>query len=343
MKTVKHFLSFLSNYYGKLPNKIRIAVFAALIIVIMPASGVFKFAHTNNDNAAAPGGALKAGSAPDLAKQPEQSLSYSFLSDILPPLAEELSLAEKTALAPNAPTEPGFDDIFAEYTREQYTLLASGNAIDAAAQEASPAVSSAVSPAVSPTENSADKPSAASEAAQPAQDTKVKRLSADSGTAVAAMSISPAASLPVGTHVQKSLDIGATPSSLTQSTGAFIWPASGNLTSLFGYRNATVGSTYHKGIDICGKFGDPIVAADGGEVIVSERSSSYGNVIQIRHDNGYVTLYCHCSSLLVSVGQRVSQGQEIALMGRTGLATAVHLHFEVIIDGENVNPLLYLP
>jgi len=128
----------------------------------------------------------------------------------------------------------------------------------------------------------------------------------------------------------------------TASTGSYIWPAYGNLTSPFGYRQATVGSSNHKGIDICANSGDPIYAADAGEVVVSEKSGAYGNVVEIKHDNGHKTLYAHCSSLLVSVGERVAQGQIIALMGRTGRATAVHLHFELIINGENVNPELYL-
>ena len=131
--------------------------------------------------------------------------------------------------------------------------------------------------------------------------------------------------------------------SLTASTGEYIWPTTGHLTSFFGRRSTSVGSTVHKGIDICGSYGQSIYAADGGEVIVSAWSNSYGYVIQIEHDNGEVTLYCHCRSLLVSVGERVRQGQEIARMGNTGLATGTHLHFEVIVDGVNVDPLPHLP
>jgi len=129
----------------------------------------------------------------------------------------------------------------------------------------------------------------------------------------------------------------------TDSTGSYIWPAHGNLTSRFGYRSATVGSTNHKGIDICAKTGDPIYAADAGEVIVSGWSNSFGYVIEVRHDNGHITLYAHCSSLYVSVGERVKQGQVIAGMGCTGRANGVHLHFELKINGENVDPLPYLP
>jgi len=130
---------------------------------------------------------------------------------------------------------------------------------------------------------------------------------------------------------------------VTASTGAYIWPTQGNLSSRFGRRSTSVGSTNHKGIDITGPFGHPIYAADGGEVIVSGWSSSFGLVVEIRHDNGHVTLYSHCSELLVGVGERVRQGQQIAQMGRTGIASGIHLHFELIINGVNVDPLLHLP
>ena len=130
---------------------------------------------------------------------------------------------------------------------------------------------------------------------------------------------------------------------VSESNWSYIWPADGELTSKFGYRKSSVGSTNHKGIDIGGVYGSSIYAADAGEVIVSEWSNSYGYVVQIRHENGHVTLYCHCSSLLVKVGQTVEQGQTIARMGATGWASGTHLHFEIIIDGENVDPLLYLP
>ena len=124
---------------------------------------------------------------------------------------------------------------------------------------------------------------------------------------------------------------------------AYILPASGVLTSRFGYRKTSIGSSNHKGIDISGFYGEPIHAAGGGEVIVSGWSDSFGYVIHIQHDNGDVTLYSHCSKLLVGVGERVDQGQEIARMGQTGIASGVHLHFELIVNGVNVDPLLYLP
>jgi len=128
----------------------------------------------------------------------------------------------------------------------------------------------------------------------------------------------------------------------TESSGAYIWPANGTLSSRFGSRSGSVGSSNHKGIDISGRTGDPIYAADGGVVIVSGWSRSFGYMIQIRHDNGHITLYAHCSKLLVSEGDTVAQGQQIAEMGRTGIASGVHLHFELIINGKNVDPLKYI-
>ena len=130
----------------------------------------------------------------------------------------------------------------------------------------------------------------------------------------------------------------------TASTGEFIWPCTGLITSLFGNRSVRVGSSNHKGLDIASAYGTEIYAADGGEVTFSGTYSGYGNLVQITHDNGDVTYYGHCSSLAVSVGQRVAQGQLIAYMGATGVASGTHLHFEVRPGvGEPVDPLNYLP
>jgi len=130
----------------------------------------------------------------------------------------------------------------------------------------------------------------------------------------------------------------------TTSTGSFIWPTQGRLSSLFGLRRSAVGSSNHRGIDISGPMGTPIFAADGGEVIFSGWSGGgFGFKVLIEHDNGIITLYAHNSLNIAQVGDRVYQGQIIAEMGRTGTATGVHLHFEVIIDGVQVDPLLHLP
>lgn len=124
------------------------------------------------------------------------------------------------------------------------------------------------------------------------------------------------------------------------STGTYIWPTEGTLTSYFGYRNLEVGSKYHKGIDIAAWTGTDIYAADGGEVVFSGSYGGYGYVIQIEHDNGDITYYAHCSKLLVEKGDIVKQGDLIAYMGSTGISTGSHLHFEIRVGGtEAVDPL----
>jgi murein DD-endopeptidase MepM/ murein hydrolase activator NlpD len=135
---------------------------------------------------------------------------------------------------------------------------------------------------------------------------------------------------------------GTAPRPLTASYGEYIWPTEGIITSNFGYRTG-FGSSNHQGIDIAGDYGQNIVAADGGEVILADWYYGYGNLVQIKHDNGDVSYYGHCSSMLVTEGERVYQGQEIALMGATGVASGVHLHFEVRQNGEPVDPLTVLP
>ncbi len=128
-------------------------------------------------------------------------------------------------------------------------------------------------------------------------------------------------------------------------TGTFRWPATGRITSRFGGRSSPggVGSTNHKGIDIAGRRGTPIYAADGGTVAYAGWMGGYGYLVQINHGNGYVTYYGHNSGLTVSVGQHVYKGQQIARMGSTGNSTGNHCHFEVRYNGVAKNPLNYLP
>lgn len=127
------------------------------------------------------------------------------------------------------------------------------------------------------------------------------------------------------------------------STGTYIWPTEGTLTSYYGYRRIAVGSSYHKGIDVAAWTGTDIYAADGGTVIFSGEYGGYGYVIQIEHDNGDITYYAHCSKLLKKCGDIVKQGELIAYMGSTGVSTGSHLHFEIRINGEEpVDPLEYL-
>jgi murein DD-endopeptidase MepM/ murein hydrolase activator NlpD len=129
----------------------------------------------------------------------------------------------------------------------------------------------------------------------------------------------------------------------TMATGTFQWPVSGRLTSYFGYRSIFGTYSYHSGIDIATSYGTAIAASDGGTVIWSGYKGSYGNLVIIDHGNGVQTYYGHCSSLLVSAGDKVYKGQTIARVGSTGRSTGNHCHFEVKINGTSVNPLSYLP
>lgn len=124
------------------------------------------------------------------------------------------------------------------------------------------------------------------------------------------------------------------------------WPVHfseiGIITSYFGYRiNPTegVGTEFHGGVDLADKPNSKIFAAGTGTVVEAEENGGYGLTILIDHGNGYQSRYCHCSSLMVSVGDSVRQGEIIATMGRTGRATGVHLDFRVYIDGSLVDPL----
>jgi len=129
-------------------------------------------------------------------------------------------------------------------------------------------------------------------------------------------------------------------------TGTFRWPTSGRITSYFGGRKSPggIGSTNHKGMDIAGPRGTPIYAADGGIVTYAGWKGGYGYVVIINHNyNGYETFYAHNSKLLVSVGQTVYKGQQIAKMGSTGNSTGSHCHFEIRYNGVAKNPLNYLP
>ena len=112
-------------------------------------------------------------------------------------------------------------------------------------------------------------------------------------------------------------------------------------TSGFGWRDFD--SHFHLGVDLAtGSRKIPTYAADGGEVISTGYGSSTGNMIVIRHDDGRVTKYMHHSEMYVKAGDRVIKGQQIGLAGTTGHSTGIHLHFQLEINGEAVNPLPYL-
>jgi murein DD-endopeptidase MepM/ murein hydrolase activator NlpD len=125
----------------------------------------------------------------------------------------------------------------------------------------------------------------------------------------------------------------------------YIKPISGGrLSSGFGYRSRPTkgASTYHKGVDWATPVGTAVMASSGGVVSRAGWGSGYGYVIYIDHPDGRQTRYGHLSKILVSVGDHVSQGQKIALSGNTGVSTDAHLHFEILINGVQVNPLNYL-
>lgn len=123
------------------------------------------------------------------------------------------------------------------------------------------------------------------------------------------------------------------------STSGFIWPLGGAITSYYGPRWGRM----HTGIDIDGVTGEPIVASKSGRVIVASYYGGYGNAVVVDHGGGVSTLYAHMSSLNVSNGQSVSQGQVVGAVGATGNVTGDHLHFEVRVNGSPQDPMNYLP
>lgn len=138
--------------------------------------------------------------------------------------------------------------------------------------------------------------------------------------------------------------LGLDEGSKGKSTGKYIFPARGTITSYFGYRNApTAGaSSNHPAIDIAVPEGTRVSASDGGTVVATGWSGGYGNIVQIDHGNGVVTQYSHLSKVGVRKGQKVSRGQEVARSGNTGVSTGPHLDFKMMINGEPVDPLKHL-
>ncbi len=129
----------------------------------------------------------------------------------------------------------------------------------------------------------------------------------------------------------------------TPSAAGFIWPVNGPITSPFGSRCLPNGDcSFHPGIDIAVPSGAAIRAAAGGTVIYAGSLGGYGNLTVIDHGNGLATAYGHQSSIGVAIGASVAQGQVIGYVGCTGYCFGAHLHFEVRVNGEPVNPLGYL-
>jgi len=127
-------------------------------------------------------------------------------------------------------------------------------------------------------------------------------------------------------------------------TGRLIYPVNGPITSPYGYRVHPISGDVrlHTGVDFGVGYGTPIRASDSGSVIHSTWMGGYGNVVIVDHGGGISTLYAHQSSCAVGVGAKVKQGQTIGYVGSTGYSTGPHLHFEVRVNGNPVNPMNYL-
>jgi murein DD-endopeptidase MepM/ murein hydrolase activator NlpD len=121
-------------------------------------------------------------------------------------------------------------------------------------------------------------------------------------------------------------------------------PAAGFISSSFGSRlnPFTNLPDFHEGVDICNDYGTPVHATAQGTVIHAGSLGSFGQTIEIQHENGITTLYGHLAKIFVKVGQDVSRGQKIALMGNSGMSTGPHVHYEVLIHDQPVNPRPYL-
>jgi len=125
-----------------------------------------------------------------------------------------------------------------------------------------------------------------------------------------------------------------------------IWPVSGKLESGMGGRRNPFGGRgfeYHEGQDIDASYGTPVMVAASGTVTIAGRERGYGNVIYVDHGAGVTTRYGHLSQIDVKIGQTVTRGQTIGLVGSTGRSTGPHLHYEVRINNQPVDPRQYLP
>ena len=140
---------------------------------------------------------------------------------------------------------------------------------------------------------------------------------------------------------QRQQSLGLPTVSLPGGTTPAIWPARGVVSSPYGLR--WNGSDFHPGIDIANDMGTPIIAtADGVVRVAGWNDGGYGNMVDIDHGNGIMTRYGHAMQVAVTAGQHVRRGQVIAYMGSTGFSTGPHVHYEVRINGQAVNPSAYL-
>ena len=123
-----------------------------------------------------------------------------------------------------------------------------------------------------------------------------------------------------------------------------LWPVEGRITDRFGYRKDpfTRKKTFHYGLDIAADVGTSIKASASGKVTYVDYTYATGRTVKIDHGNGFITVYGHCSRILVEPGQQVKKGDVIAKVGSTGRSTGPHCHFEIHLYGTAIDPLDYL-
>ncbi|HZK24887.1 MAG TPA: M23 family metallopeptidase [Oscillospiraceae bacterium] len=146
----------------------------------------------------------------------------------------------------------------------------------------------------------------------------------------------PGAAMPVSQTPNRLI---ASRSTAQATNTGFVWPTKGYISSGYGPR----WGKFHYGLDIAANTGTPLVAIAAGRITDSGWRQGYGYMVRIDHQNGWVSVYGHCSKLYVKGGQQVRRGQQIAAIGQTGNATGPHVHLEMLKKGKHHNPINYLP
>lgn len=176
----------------------------------------------------------------------------------------------------------------------------------------------------------------------------MQATSAEIGNQIAALQAQAQAQAQAQQQASGNNTTGSTTNGSINNTvaGSGVWPAPASriITSTYGGRAYPIDGSYnfHLGLDIGAGYGTPVVAYQGGTVIIATYHWSYGNYVVVDHGNGLSTLYAHMSALNVSAGTQVSAGQQVGAIGSTGSSTGPHLHFEVRINGSTVDPAPYL-
>ncbi|MCW5892667.1 MAG: peptidoglycan DD-metalloendopeptidase family protein [bacterium] len=120
------------------------------------------------------------------------------------------------------------------------------------------------------------------------------------------------------------------------------WPVRGEVSSSFGTRAVSHGAGFHRGVDIRARYGTPVTASAGGQVVFSGAMSGYGSMVVVDHGNDVKTLYAHLSAIYATEGRRIRRGDVIGAVGTSGRSSGPHLHYEVRVGGEPIDPACYL-